>query len=62
MTNQIPFKTTEKQKRALYYLLREMIVAGVDVNLAIAATDLAHEDQGVFDLLELWLKKTQRAN
>lgn len=59
MTSQIPFRTTEKQRRGLYYIFREMLVAGVDVRLAIEATDLAHEDQGVFDLLKLWLNNPQ---
>jgi len=51
----IPFKTTSKQVMKLASIMVEMKRTGLDQNFIVAASELARTDQGVFDLMALWL-------
>jgi DNA-binding phage protein len=50
----IPFKTTPKQVMKLASIMVEMEAARLDRNFIVAASELARNDQGVFDLMALW--------
>jgi DNA-binding phage protein len=51
----IPFKTTPEQVMKLASIMVEMNRVGLDSNFIVAASELARADQGVFDLMALWL-------
>lgn len=51
----IPFKTTAEQVMKLASIMVEMERAGLDSNFIVAASELARTDQGVYDLMALWL-------
>lgn len=51
----MPFKTTAKQVMKLASIMVEMKKAGLDQNFIVTASELARTDQGVFDLMALWL-------
>lgn len=53
----VPFQTTPEQVLRLEDIVSEMRKAGVDTSLICAASELARTDQGVFDLLELWMSE-----
>lgn len=50
----IPFKTTPKQVMKLASIMVEMKEAGLAQNFIVEASELARNDQGVFDLMALW--------
>ena len=50
----IPFKTTPEQIMKLASIMVELQGAGLDATFIVAAFELAHTDQGVFDLMALW--------
>jgi hypothetical protein len=52
----IPFKTTPEQRREIPSVVSAMHAACVEPTLIAAAAELAQTDQGVFDLLKLWLR------
>ena len=52
--NDLPFKTTTEQIQNIEHYTSEMVVAGNDRVFVELVYFLAHNDQGVFDLLELW--------
>jgi DNA-binding phage protein len=58
----IPFKTTSGQVVKLASIVVEMKRAGLDDNFIAAAFELAHTDQGVFDLMDLWQGATDGSN
>ena len=51
----IPFKTTPEQVMKLASIMVEMDRVGLGSNFIVAASELARTDQGVFDLMALWL-------
>jgi DNA-binding phage protein len=51
----MPFKTTPKQVMKLASIMVEMKKAGLDQTFIVGASELARTDQGVFDLMALWL-------
>ena len=51
----IPFKTTPDQILTLPSIVVAMHQAGLDKSFIVAADELARADQGVFDLMEMWL-------
>lgn len=51
----IPFKTTPEQIIRLATIMVEMDKAGLDDRFIVAASELARNDQGVFDLMALWI-------
>jgi len=51
----IPFRTTPDQVLKLATIVLEMEKAGVDRNFIYDADELARKDQGVFDLMALWV-------
>ncbi len=50
-----PFKTTPDQLLHLASIMVEMKNAGVDHELIVSASELARADQGVYDLMALWM-------
>lgn len=50
-----PFKTTPDQLLHLASIMVEMKNAGVDHELIVSASELARVDQGVYDLMALWM-------
>ncbi len=52
----VPFKTTPEQVMKLAQIMVAMKKAKLDESFIVAASDIAREDQGVFDLMELWLR------
>lgn len=54
----IPFKTTPEQVLNLAFIMVEMKKAGVAPRLIVDASELARNDQGVYDLMALWLDAT----
>lgn len=55
----IPFKTTPEQVMKLASIMVEMEGVGLDTNFIVEASELAHTDQGVFDLMALWHGTTE---
>lgn len=51
----IPFKTTPDQVLNLASIMVEMKKAGLDHDFIVQASELARVDQGVYDLMALWL-------
>lgn len=51
----IPFKTTDEQVIHIATIVVEMKAAGLDSAFIVAASELARTDQGVYDLMALWL-------
>jgi len=51
----IPFRTTPDQVLKLATIVLEMEKAGVDRSFIYDADELARKDQGVFDLMALWV-------
>jgi DNA-binding phage protein len=51
----IPFKTTSDQVLNLAWIMVEMKNAGLDHHFIVTASELARVDQGVYDLMALWL-------
>jgi len=51
----IPFKTTPEQVMKLASIMVEMEASGLERDFIVAASDIARTDQGVYDLMELWL-------
>jgi hypothetical protein len=52
----IPFKTTPEQVMKLAEIMVAMKKAKLDQSFIVAASDIAREDEGVFDLMDLWLR------
>jgi hypothetical protein len=50
----LPFKTTQEQISKLPAILTEMLLADIAPDFAERVITLASEDQGMFDLLEMW--------
>jgi DNA-binding phage protein len=50
-----PFKTTPDQVFALASIMLEMKSAGLDHEFIVNASELARTDQGIYDLMALWL-------
>lgn len=51
----IPFKTTDDQVIHIATIVVKMKSAGLDPAFIVAASELARTDQGVYDLMALWL-------
>jgi hypothetical protein len=51
----IPFKTTPEQVIALARIITEMNGKGLEQDFIAEASELAQADQGVFDLMSLWM-------
>jgi DNA-binding phage protein len=51
----IPFKTTHEQILKLASIMMEMERAGLDRDFIVEASELARMDQGVYDLVALWV-------
>jgi len=51
----IPFWTTPEQKRAIKNHKSKMIEYGLDKDIVNAAAKLASFDQGIYDLMEMWV-------
>ena len=51
----IPFKTTPEQVMSLASIMVGMKAAGVDPEFIVKVSELARTDQGVYDLMEMWL-------
>jgi hypothetical protein len=51
----IPFKTTPQQITKLASITAEMERVGLTRELIVAASELARTDQGVYDLMALWM-------
>lgn len=51
----IPFKTTDDQVIHIATIVVEMSAAGLDPAFIRAASELARTDQGIYDLMALWL-------
>ena len=51
----IPFKTTHEQVMSLASIMVEMRAEGVDPEFIVNVSELARTDQGVYDLMALWL-------
>jgi hypothetical protein len=54
-TTTIPFKTTPEQVMTLASIMVEMRTAGVAPGFIVEVSELARMDQGVYDLMALWL-------
>lgn len=50
-----PFKTTPDQALNLASIMLEMEHAGLDHAFIVKASELARTDQGIYDLMALWL-------
>lgn len=57
----IPFKTSPEQVMRLASIMMEMEKAQLDRRFIVAASELARTDQGVFDLMALWLENASNA-
>lgn len=55
----IPFKTTPEQALALASIMVEMKNAGLDHEFIVKASELGRMDQGVYDLMALWLNSAR---
>jgi len=51
----IPFKTTPEQVINLAKIVTDMNQAGLSRDFIVDASELARSDQGVYDLMNLWL-------
>lgn len=51
----IPFKTTHEQILKLASIMMEMEKSGLDGDFIVEASELARTDQGLFDLMALWV-------
>lgn len=51
----IPFKTTAEQSMNIASIMFEMNRANLDHKFIMKASELARIDQGVYDLMALWL-------
>jgi len=57
----IPFKTTAEQVLKLASIMIEMERSGLDRDFIVAAGELARTDQGLYDLMQLWVDSTADA-
>jgi len=57
----IPFKTSPEQVMRLASIMMEMEKSQLDQRFIVAASELARTDQGVFDLMALWLENASNA-
>jgi len=57
----IPFKTSPEQVMRLASIMMEMEKSHLDQRFIVAASELARTDQGVFDLMALWLENASNA-
>jgi hypothetical protein len=55
------FQTTLEEKLRIPNIIIQMNKAGIDKELVNEASTLAFQDQGVFDLMELWLEERSEA-
>lgn len=55
----IPFKTTPDQTLNLASIMVEMKNAELNNEFIVKASDLARIDQGIYDLMALWLVATK---
>ncbi len=55
MNSKIPFKTTHKQIMNLGLIMAQMRKVGIDSDFVMKISDLAKVDQGIYDLMALWL-------
>lgn len=55
----IPFKTTPEQVRSIVPIVFAMEAAGLDSLFIKKVSELAKTDQGVYDLMALWLDETE---
>ncbi len=53
-----PFPTSAEEVLHLETIVAAMEIAGVDNEFIVAASDLARADQGVYDLMAIWLAST----
>ena len=51
----IPFKTSPEQVLALASIMVEMKNAGLDHEFIVKASELGRTDQGIYDLMALWM-------
>lgn len=51
----IPFRTTPEQAERLPAIVASMTAAGVPTRFTARLADLAAVDQGVYELMEMWL-------
>lgn len=51
----IPFKTSPEEVLALASIMVEMKNAGLDHEFIVKASELARTDQGIYDLMALWM-------
>lgn len=52
---EIPFKTTPEQAKNIASYAEEMEKSGVDIELISRASELAKTDQGMYELMELFV-------
>jgi DNA-binding phage protein len=57
----IPFRTTPDQAMNLAAIMVAMRDAGLDSTFVVNAAKLAHADQGVYDLMAMWLAAAEDA-
>lgn len=57
----IPFKTTPEEAMRLASIMLAMRDAGCDLDFVHRASELARSDQGVFDLMAMWVDATDAA-
>lgn len=50
----IPFKTTDKQRTRLMWVVKKMIEGGLSREMVEEAHNIAKFDQGLFDLMDMW--------
>ena len=55
------FKTTDDQVLNLDSIMVRMKAAGLDHSFIVKASELARTDQGIYDLMELWLGTSEEA-
>ena len=55
------FRTTSKQVMKLASIMVEMDRAGIDRDFIVEASELARQDQGVYELMSLWRESTAKA-
>jgi DNA-binding phage protein len=51
----IPFRTTPEQVLKLATIMVEMEKTGLDRDFIVEASELARSDQGIYDLMALWI-------
>lgn len=53
---ELPFQTTQEQIAKLPAIMDEMLLSGLAVPFTEKVIELASNDQGIFDLLEMWVE------